>query len=242
MLFLFISFVAGVLTVLAPCILPLLPVIIGAAVSEGENRRKALTIIFSLIISIVVFTLLLKYSTAFIGIPPIAWQIFSGAVLIFLGLSMVFPGIWEHVRLAGLLNREGNELMGAGYRKKSFWGDVIIGAALGPVFSSCSPTYFVILATVLPAHFAIGLVYLLLYAIGLGCSLLLISRFGQRLTARLETISDPRHWFKRSIGILFLLVGVAVITGLDKKVQTAILQHGSLDVTKIEDRLLEQSH
>ena len=51
----------------------------------------------------------------------------------------------------------------------------MIGAALGPVFSSCSPTYALIVATVLPQSFLSGLFYISVYVIGLALMLLLVA-------------------------------------------------------------------
>lgn len=240
MTFLFISFIAGILTVLAPCILPLLPVIIGGSVADGENKHKSGVIIISLIVSIVLFTLLLKFSTVFVSIPPVVWASISGGILIAFGFISLFPKLWETLPFISKLSVNSNKLVGRGFMKKSTGGDILIGSALGPVFSSCSPTYFVILATVLPTSFAKGLLYLFVYALGLGLMLFLIARLGQRFTSRLENISDPRGWFKRGLGILFILVGVFVISGLDKKVQTAVVNGGIFDITKIEMMINER--
>jgi len=61
-----VSFLAGIMTILAPCVLPLLPVILGASASESEDKYRPYIIILSLIFSIVIFSLLLKFSTIFI--------------------------------------------------------------------------------------------------------------------------------------------------------------------------------
>ena len=66
MFLLFVSFIAGVLTVLAPCILPLLPVIIGGA-AQNHERRNPYIITASLAVAVVLFTLLLKFSTLLIN-------------------------------------------------------------------------------------------------------------------------------------------------------------------------------
>ncbi len=241
MTFLLLSFIAGVLTVLAPCVLPLLPVIIGGSISDGSNKRKSYVIIGSLIISIVLFTLILKWSTAFITIPPQVWQYISGGILILVALTMIFPGLWERLPFVERMGISSNKVLGAGYKKKNFWGDVIIGASLGPVFSSCSPTYFVILATVLPQSFGKGLVYLVAYALGLGLILLVISLLGQRITEKLGTVTDPKGWLKKGVGILFLLIGIFVLSGLDKKIQTSVISSGVFDITKVEQKLLQSS-
>ncbi len=244
MAFILISFIAGVLTVLAPCILPLLPVIVGGSIAKsGEGRHRPVVIIISLIVSIVLFTLLLKWSTAFINIPQSVWTSASGIILVLFALSMIFPGLWEKLPFVGKLSIGGNKLLGKGFQKKNLGGDILMGAALGPVFSSCSPTYFVILATVLPESFARGLLYLVAYAIGLGLALLVISVLGQKIVNKLGGVSDPRGWFKRSIGVLFLIVGVFILTGIDKEIESSLLDNGAYrNLANLETRLLTKEN
>ncbi len=69
----FVSFIAGVLTILAPCVLPVLPVILAGSLTEKEKWYPYL-VTLSLALSIVVFTVLLKASTAFIDIPSSFWS------------------------------------------------------------------------------------------------------------------------------------------------------------------------
>ena len=132
----------------------------------------------------------------------------------------------------------GNAVVGSGYTKKSIWGDVTIGAALGPVFSSCSPTYFLILAAVLPASFLLGTVYLLAYIAGLSAVLLLIAVLGQRFIGKITWAADPHGWFKRGLGVIFIVVGLAIFTGLDKQFEAFILNAG-FNTVQFENSLLE---
>src|ERR1700690_3519950 len=110
MLLFLISFVAGILTVLAPCVLPLLPVIVGGSLTTGSLRR-AYTICLSLGGSVIVFTLLLKASTAFINVPQSFWEWFSGGVLILFGIVMLFPALWDNLGFVNLLNRSSNKAL-----------------------------------------------------------------------------------------------------------------------------------
>jgi cytochrome c biogenesis protein CcdA len=238
MLLLIVSFIAGILTILAPCVLPVLPVILGSSVNDKKaNKRKTLTIILSLGISVILFTLLLKVSTLFIDIPEYTWKIVSGIIILILGLVTIFPSLWENKFIAKL-SRKSNIALGKGDQKKSFWGDVIVGASLGPVFSTCSPTYFIILATVLPVSPLLGLVYLLAYALGLCLALFAVALVGQRIVDKLGVAANPDGWFKKTLGIIFVIVAIGILTGADKKLQTYILDKGFFDVTKIEQRLL----
>jgi cytochrome c biogenesis protein CcdA/thiol-disulfide isomerase/thioredoxin len=237
-LFATISFIAGVLTVLAPCILPLLPIIIGGSVSSGSKRR-AYTVIGSLIISVILFTLLIKVSSVFLDVPPEIWKYVSAGLLFLIGGAMLFPGVWDRIPYLNTLSVSSNKALGIGLQKKNLIGDIIMGASLGPVFSTCSPTYFVILATVLPANFGLGLLYLILYSLGLGVSLLAISIFGQKLADKLAITSDSRGWFKRGIGAVFILISIFIATGFDKTIET-IVARNVFDITKVEQLLLKK--
>lgn len=236
---LFISFVAGLLTVLAPCVLPLLPVIIGESISGKPSKKRALVTIVSLGASLFAFTFLLKVSTVLIHVPLEALSIVSGVLLITFGVLSAFPQLWEHIGFLNTLNISSNKVMGKGFMKQTLVGDIVVGAALGPVFSSCSPTYFLILATVLPVSLIAGVIYLSVYIIGLCLSLFAIALLGQRLVVKLDIAADPHGWFKRAIGVLFIVIGLLVITGVDKKIEAGVLAHaGIFDVTKIEQALL----
>jgi thiol-disulfide isomerase/thioredoxin len=56
---------------------------------------------------------------------------------------------------------------------------------------------------------------------------------------KLDVVANPKGWFKKTLGIIFLIVGVAIISGLDKKTQLFLLDAGLFDVTKIEQKLLQ---
>lgn len=234
---LFVSFFAGILTILAPCVLPMLPVIIGGSLAE-KGYRRPLIITVSLALSIFVFTLLLKASTLLIDIPQSVWTTISGGIILFFGLITLFPSLWENISLAlGFGSHSQGALQKAG-QKKGITGEILIGAALGPVFASCSPTYFLILATVLPVSFVSGVLYLFMYALGLALVLFAIAALGQRFLAGAKWAANPHGIFKKILGVLFVFVGLAILTGFDKTVEIFFLD---LDygVTGIEEKLLE---
>jgi thiol-disulfide isomerase/thioredoxin len=58
---------------------------------------------------------------------------------------------------------------------------------------------------------------------------------------KLGVAANPNGWFKRTLGIIFLIVGIAIIGGLDKKTQVFLLDAGFFDVTKIEQTLLQKN-
>ena len=266
--------VAGALTTLAPCVLPLLPVIVGGSVARGAKatagstasaprpnvvagaaggdsgtsaltqeggltedaetvetqrdeqrsaRRSAVVIAVSLGLSIVVFTLVLKASTAFIGVPTVVWQWISGGILILLGVVSLFPGVWERISSALQLQSRSTSRLASARKRDGRFGEVLTGAALGPVFTSCSPLYAYVIVTVLPADFGQGLLLLIAYVAGLSGTLLLISLLGQRAVRGARWASDPHGWFRRGLGAVFVIVGILVLTGWLKDLETWLI-------------------
>lgn len=239
--FLVISFVAGLLTILAPCVLPLLPVIIGGSLAEEKpSKWTPIVITASLAISVVVFTLILRASTALIGIPPDFWKYISGGILLIFGLLTIFPAVWDKFSARTGLNTSTNKMLGKSVQTHGQGKNVAIGAALGPVFTSCSPTYAVILAVVLPVSFARGLIYLVAYSLGLATILLALAYTGQKFASHLAWASNPNGVFKKILGVIFIIVGIMVITGFDKTIETYLLDQGVYDgISEFEQNLFD---
>jgi len=239
-----LAFIAGVLTVLAPCILPILPIILGSSVDtlpskRTGGRRQIFIIIISLAISIVVFSLLLKATTSLIGIPVVVWQIISGIIISLVGLSILVPRLWGKISAETGLFEASNKLLGKGFRHGGNGGAIITGFALGPVFNSCSPTYALIVAVILPSSFIEGLVYLVAYTTGLCLILLLIALLGQRIISKLSWLSNPKGWAHKTVGIIFIVIGVSILFGFDKKAQIFILEQGWYNpVSGIEEKFI----
>ncbi len=138
-------------------------------------------------------------------------------------------------KLSGSLFAKSSDLLNQSFQnRKKWWGDIALGASLGPIFTTCSPTFFLILATVLPASLAQGVVYLVAYCIGLATALLLIAFLGQKILLKFNTISDPNSSFKKVLGFVFIALAILIATGLVKRIESKILDVGFLDFTKIE--------
>lgn len=227
MTLLFASFIAGILTILAPCVLPVLPVIIGGSVAERKNSSlRPLIIVASLGISIVVFTLLLKATTALLGVPQSVWQFISALIIIGLGLSFVFPSMWEKLSLTSGTALGSQQALSNANKREGLLGAILTGAALGPVFTSCSPTYLFIVAAILPTNFLTGFVYLLAYVVGLCLVLYAAAALGGKLVKRLGWAVNPHGAFRRTIGVIMIIVGIGILLGADKALQTFIIDSG----------------
>ncbi|MEO5691318.1 MAG: cytochrome c biogenesis protein CcdA [Candidatus Saccharimonadales bacterium] len=239
------SFLAGMLTSLAPCMITLLPVIVGnSLVPDGDkkhDRKKPYIIAASLAVSVVIFTVILKASTVLIGVDPKVWLYISGGIVVALGISMLFPNLWAMISGRMGLEHSSNRFLTSANKRSGLWGQILTGATLGPVFASCSPVYALVLATVLPINIVLGMVYIVAFALGLGLALLLIALGGQRIVRRLGWAANPYGWFRRGLAVLLIIVGLMIIGGYDKKFQTWVIETLPFDVTDIEERLIPKS-
>lgn len=234
---LLVSFVAGFLTVLAPCSLFLLPSILLGSTSNKDPLRPWL-VAGSLGLSVFLFTLLIKGTSLAFSISDAAWGIFSGTLLVLCGLSLFFPHAWDFLASKVKLNKS-QALLSKSNQQGGKLGAVLVGASLGPVFSTCSPTFAILLATVLPGSFLAGALHIAFFVVGMVIPFLLIGLGGQRILSRFRFFANPNGSFKKILGILLILLGIMVATGFQKTVEEWLVSHGYLGPVEFEQSLLE---
>lgn len=240
MTLLIVSFLAWILTILAPCVLPLLPVILWAWATDSGDKWRPYIIISSLWVSIILFSLLLKASTIFIWVDPIVWKLFSWIILILFWIITIFPNLWKNLSTKLGFSDKSNQNLGKSADKKGIIWSIMIWLSLWPVFSSCSPTYAVILAIILPISFFTGLLNLFAYVLWLGLILLLIALLGQKFISKMKWASSPNGNFKKILWVLFLIIWLAIITWYDKVIEASIIESGYFDITEFEQIILDK--
>jgi cytochrome c-type biogenesis protein len=222
------AFLAGIFTILAPCVVSIIPILLARS-ADGKRGRSPFFVILGLSVSIIIFTVLLKATSLLLGIPADVWKVISGGIVIAFGLFTLFPALWEWIVLKTRLIFKAQNSMGDAAKKRGVWGDVLLGASLGPVFSACSPTYALIVATILPVSPLQGLGYLLVFVAGLALMLALIAMFGQALIKKLGWGINPRGAFRRVLGIILIAIGIMIVTGLDKTLLGFLVESGWYD-------------
>src|ERR1700757_3194337 len=119
MLLLLGAFVAGIITVFAPCVFALLPVIVGGSMTgDVKDKRRPLIIAASLAVSLIAFTLLLKFATLFIDVSPQVISYISGGIIVAIGLLMLFPNIYDWIIIQLNLQAWSQRTLGASGRGK----------------------------------------------------------------------------------------------------------------------------
>lgn len=238
MILIIISFFAGILSVLAPCVLPVVPVIFSWTLSWRGNSQTR-RVMVSMMVSIVLFTFLLKASTLFINVSPSFWTSVSVIIIIWYGLTLVFPIIWEKISMLLHLDRA-NQLAEVAGDKQGFWGDILLGASLGPIFASCSPTYALLLSTVLPVNLSLWLISMIVYALGFGWFLYVLVKGWKSVIRKFYGVSDSNSRLKRILGIILIITWVLIATGAMEKIQVAFTTYAP-DIGQVEQYIIKKT-
>jgi cytochrome c biogenesis protein CcdA/thiol-disulfide isomerase/thioredoxin len=207
-----IAFLAGIVTAISPCVLPVLPVAMAGAVTGG--RRRPVGVVIGFVITLVVFTLALTEALDAIGLSPSSQRNLGVVLLVGFGLTMVIPALGD--RLSGLLaplTRLGGRLPKGG---DGFFGGILMGAGLGLVWAPCAgPVFSAIAAANATGTGGAGKwLVLFVYAIGAALPMLAIMFGGQKLANRLK----PRALAVRAgMGALLVASGLLIFTGLDTR-------------------------
>jgi cytochrome c biogenesis protein CcdA len=216
------AFLAGLLSILAPCILPLVPIVVGAATSQ--HRYGPVALVGGLTISFL-FMGLTVASLGFVLDVTVVRTVGS-LVLVGVGLAMLVPALQSQLATASgpLVNWTSQQLHGPLTRGLS--GQFLVGLLLGIVWTPCvGPTLGA--ASVLAAQgVRMGEVATIMAAFSIGSALplLLLGFLSREAFARLRSPLGIVGWTgKIVLGGALIITGVMILTGADRAVQTILL-------------------
>ncbi|MDP2217524.1 MAG: cytochrome c biogenesis CcdA family protein [Methanolobus sp.] len=193
------SFLAGIVSVLSPCVLPLLPVIL--AYSAGKGKFRPFAIVFGLSLS---FTLMGIIASAFGAVlyPHIEnLRILAGLLIAIFGISMLFG--------ADIFGIVANYTGKIHVQNNSAFGGLLLGVSLGVIWIPCvGPILGAILAAVaLEGNMTYGASMLFIYSIGFAVPMLIIAYSANISSARLSRIARYDAIIKKVAGVLLILAG-----------------------------------
>lgn len=219
---LFFAFVAGLLTILSPCVLPVVPLVAGSSAAGGRRRLTGIVVGFAA--SFVVVTVVLASTLAAAGITTDRLRLASAVLLGILGATIAVPrlGAWVEAR-SSRLAQAGTDLVGHGRPDAGFTGGALVGAASGLIWAPCAGP---IMATVIAAAVTAGpstgaALVAVAYAIGAAIPLVTIGVLGRRAVFAVGG-AERRARAVQAFGALTVAAAVLVVTGLDVPVQTAV--------------------
>lgn len=222
------AFLAGLVTILSPCVLPLLPVILASAVGEGKARPIGVVLGFTG--SFTLATLALAFAVRSFDIPPDANRLVAGWLLVGLGLVMTLPALGEAFerraslavgRLPAFGSGGGS---GAGSAGSGFGGGLAAGCGLGLAWSPCvGPIMASVITLALNREVgAEAVAVTLAFSLGTALPMAAVLIGGRALLARAD-LRRRALPLRRVFGLLTVVVGLAILSDLDRQAQVLLL-------------------
>ena len=240
------AFISGVITILSPCILPILPVVLAGSVGGGKARPFG--IVLGFIVSFTVFTLTLTFIVQAFGIPQDALRIAAVVVLVLFGLVMIVPWLKNgFMMLMSNLANIGSGMTSGNKSKdqsnKGFWSGIPVGLSLGLVWTPCvGPIMASVTALALTQKLnTTSAIITFTYTLGTSIPMLAIMLGGRGLIKRVPWLLQNTENIQKVFGGLMILVGLLIGFGWDRSFQTMVLKafpnYGS-GLTAIENNKL----
>jgi cytochrome c biogenesis protein CcdA/thiol-disulfide isomerase/thioredoxin len=233
---LFFAFIAGIVTTLSPCILPVLPLLLAAGV--GQSNYRAYAIIFGLVISFTFFTLALTALVHATGISPTTLRYISIGLIIFFGLTMIFPSL-ERALTAPLV-RLGSQAQQASAARTGIFSGIILGTALGLVWTPCAGPILATIST-LAATGAVtiyAVIVTLAYSMGTALPMFFIMYGGSKINQSISHFGRYTEYIRKLFGLLMILGALAILFHADIFLQQLAIKY--FPSLKIEENTLVQ--
>ncbi len=216
------SFLAGFVTILAPCIWPLLPIVLSA--SSGTGKRKPLGITLGVMTSFTVFTLSISYLERIFHLDPNIFRLLAVIIIGLLGVSMLIPSLGARfeIFINHLLSPLQNKFKKQG---TGFWAGYGTGFSIGLVWAPCAGPILATIAT-LAATQAVDIrvvAITLAYVTGLGIPLFFISLAGSWCFSRMRQFTKYTGRVQQVFGVVMIAAALLIYTNYDKTIQIKIL-------------------
>lgn len=228
---------SGALSVLSPCVLPLLPIVLGTAAAEHRWAPAALAI--GIALSFTVLGLFVSAVGFTVGLDTELFRIVGAILLLAVGIVLVTEPL--QVRLAAAGSPIGNmiEERFSQVPTQGVGGQFMLGLLLGAVWAPCvGPTLGA--ASVLAAQGQdLGQVALTMVVFGIGAALpLLIMGLASReaLIRWRGRLLGTGSGGKTLLGLLLAVIAVLILTGLDKRIEAALVEASPAWLTHLTTR------
>lgn len=226
MILIFFAFLAGMATVLSPCILPILPIILSGTVG---GKWRPYGIILGFVLSFSIFTIFLTTLVSKLGLDLDVLRAIAAGLLVFLGLVLIFPILnnWFKSIIPNLQINPKSKYDG-------FAGGFMTGVPLGLIWAPCAGPILAAVITVAAASEAglLSLFIILAYSLGTSAVMLFVVLGSRWVISTVKGLSKYSKIIQQIFGVLIVLTGIAMATGYDRNIQTAILNYTPIGWTE----------
>lgn len=224
MLQIFFAILAGILTVGAPCILPLLPILLGSSIGQSKDRPIFIALGFTITFAIAGLTL--SWLTTHADLDPNSLRQGAIILLALFGFFMLWPKPFELItaKFSGLLTKASQFSQ---QNQNGKLGGLLLGVILGVVWTPCAgPVLGSILTLVATQNDLVqSAILLLAYSLGAAIPMLVIAYGGQIAAQKVRSILPYTTIIQQVFGGLILIVAILMFFGLDTVLQAKLLEH-----------------
>lgn len=236
MLEIIFAVLAGILTVGAPCILPLLPILLGSSI--GGSKTRPLFIAGGFALTFAILGLTLSYLTTSLDIDPNILRHVAVVLLALFGLLMLWPTPFE--KLTAYLSNFSTKATGwSRAAGNGNFGGFVLGVTLGVIWTPCAGPVLGSILTLIATQsdLAAASVLLVAYAIGAAIPMLIIAYGGQLAASKVRALAPYTIRIQQVFGVIIILMAIAIYFGYDTVLQTKILD--VYDFSSVETKLLQ---
>ena len=221
------AFISGVVTILSPCILPVLPIVLAGGSSGGKARPFG--VISGFVLSFSFFTLTLSAIVQALGVPADAMRHVAIVLIVLFGVVMLVPSLREFFdrAISRMVSGGGGKAGGVATRKRGgFWGGIPVGLSLGLVWTPCvGPIMASVISLALSQKIDGGsVVVTIAYTLGTAIPMLAVMLGGRALIAKVPALTRNAGAIQRIFGVVMVFMGVALVFQWDRQIQSAILR------------------
>lgn len=235
------AFVAGVVTILSPCILPVLPIILSSTVgAEQIGKSRPVGVIIGFIASFTFFTLFLTTIVKVLGVPANSLRLLSVFVIFLFGASFLIP---KFQGLVETLFAKLSRFVPQGQARPGLIPGILIGLSLGLLWTPCvGPILASVISLALTEQVTFNAFLITLaYSLGTAIPMFFIMIGGQSLLKNVPGLVANTAKIQRVFGVIMILTAVAIYLNLDRRFQSWVLEkfpsYGA-NLTQIEDNQL----
>lgn len=232
------AFLAGIVTILSPCILPILPIVLSSTIGGVDTgKSRPFGVVVGFILSFTFFTLFLSTIVRLSGIPADSLRLFSVIVIALFGVSFLIPQF--QILLEKLFSKLAN-FVPRGNTKTGFFPGVVIGLSIGLLWTPCvGPILASVISLAITGIVTLDAFFITFaYALGTAIPMFAIMIGGRQLLQKVPWLLSNTANIQKGFGVVMIVTAIAIFFNLDRQFQTYILktfpQYG-VGLTQFED-------
>jgi cytochrome c biogenesis protein CcdA len=237
-LLVFFAFLAGVVTILSPCILPILPIILSSTIGGVYvGKSRPLGVVTGFILSFTFFTLFLSAIVSTTGISASSLRLISVFVIGGFGLTLLVP---KFQTLVEMLFAKLSGFVPSGQTGSGFGTGLVIGISIGLLWTPCvGPILASVITLAITGAVSLNAFYIILaYSLGTAIPMFAILIGGQNLLTKVPWLVKNTGKIQKAFGVIMILTAMGIYTNVDRRFQTYILEkfpEYGIGLTKLED-------